>query len=233
MAIAEEEPDVVIACVGGGSNFAGLAFPYYRRKLEGKSSARLVPSRPGVPTHRGRVPLRPRRRGRHDAADADVHPGHDFVPAGIHAGGLRYTANPAREPADRTRARWRRSPSTRRSASTPPSRSRARRAFCRHPSRATRSVRRSTRRLPRRPRRGPLHPVQPLGPRSLRPRRVRGVQLRQAAGLRLRLRHHPPASNTRHPAGPGPRRARAPPRVAPKMKEQSTTCTARGSRYAG
>ena len=46
MALAEEEPDVVVACVGGGSNFAGLAFPYYHRKLEGKSNARLLAVEP-------------------------------------------------------------------------------------------------------------------------------------------------------------------------------------------
>jgi tryptophan synthase beta chain len=46
MALADEEPDVVIACVGGGSNFAGLAFPYYHRKLQGKSNARLLAVEP-------------------------------------------------------------------------------------------------------------------------------------------------------------------------------------------
>lgn len=46
MALAEDEPDVVIACVGGGSNFAGLAFPYYHRKLQGKSNARLLAVEP-------------------------------------------------------------------------------------------------------------------------------------------------------------------------------------------
>ena len=46
MEIAEDEPDVVIGCVGGGSNFAGIAFPYYHRKLEGKSNARLLAVEP-------------------------------------------------------------------------------------------------------------------------------------------------------------------------------------------
>jgi len=41
MEVAEDEPDVVIGCFGGGSNFAGLAFPYYHRRLQGHSKARL------------------------------------------------------------------------------------------------------------------------------------------------------------------------------------------------
>jgi tryptophan synthase beta chain len=92
MALAEEEPDVVIACVGGGSNFAGLAFPYYRRKLEGKSNARLLAVEPKA------CPTLTAGEYRYDLGDeAGMTPqmlmytlGHDFVPAGIHAGGLRY-----------------------------------------------------------------------------------------------------------------------------------------------
>jgi len=92
MALAEEEPDVVIACVGGGSNFAGIAFPYYHRKLEGKSSARLLAVEPKA------CPTLTAGEYRYDLGDeAGMTPqmlmytlGHDFVPAGIHAGGLRY-----------------------------------------------------------------------------------------------------------------------------------------------
>ncbi|MDO9107867.1 MAG: TrpB-like pyridoxal phosphate-dependent enzyme, partial [Coriobacteriia bacterium] len=92
MALAEEEPDVVIACVGGGSNFAGLAFPYYHRKLEGKSNARLLAVEPKA------CPTLTAGEYRYDLGDeAGMTPqmlmytlGHDFVPAGIHAGGLRY-----------------------------------------------------------------------------------------------------------------------------------------------
>ncbi|MCE5203336.1 MAG: TrpB-like pyridoxal phosphate-dependent enzyme [Coriobacteriales bacterium] len=92
MQLADEEPDVVIACVGGGSNFAGLAFPYYHRKLEGKSHARLVAVEPKA------CPSLTAGEYRYDLADeAGMTPqllmytlGHDFVPAGIHAGGLRY-----------------------------------------------------------------------------------------------------------------------------------------------
>ncbi len=92
MEIAEDEPDVVIACVGGGSNFAGIAFPYYRRKLEGKSKARLVAVEPKA------CPTLTAGEYKYDLGDeAGMTPqmlmytlGHDFVPAGIHAGGLRY-----------------------------------------------------------------------------------------------------------------------------------------------
>jgi tryptophan synthase beta chain len=92
MALADEEPDVVIACVGGGSNFAGLAFPYYHRKLAGKSNARLLAVEPKA------CPTLTAGEYRYDLGDeAGMTPqmlmytlGHDFVPAGIHAGGLRY-----------------------------------------------------------------------------------------------------------------------------------------------
>jgi tryptophan synthase beta chain len=92
MELADEEPDVVIACVGGGSNFAGIAFPYYRRKLEGKSNARLLAVEPKA------CPTLTAGEYRYDLGDeAGMTPqmlmytlGHDFVPAGIHAGGLRY-----------------------------------------------------------------------------------------------------------------------------------------------
>ncbi len=92
MALAEAEPDVVIACVGGGSNFAGIAFPYYYRKKQGLSKARLLGVEPKS------CPTLTAGEYRYDLGDeAGMTPqmkmytlGHDFVPAGIHAGGLRY-----------------------------------------------------------------------------------------------------------------------------------------------
>jgi len=92
MELAADEPDVVIGCVGGGSNFAGLAFPYYRRKLDGKSNARLLGVEPKA------CPTLTAGEYRYDLGDeAGMTPqllmytlGHDFVPAGIHAGGLRF-----------------------------------------------------------------------------------------------------------------------------------------------
>jgi len=92
MELADDEPDVVIGCIGGGSNFAGIAFPYYRRKLDGKSNARLLAVEPKA------CPTLTAGEYRYDLGDeAGMTPqllmytlGHDFVPAGIHAGGLRY-----------------------------------------------------------------------------------------------------------------------------------------------
>ena len=89
--LAGEYPDVVVGCVGGGSNFAGLAYPFMRRNLrEG-----------GDPLRRGRaggVPDPDPRRYRYDFGDTvgltPLMPmytlGHDFVPPPVHAGGLRY-----------------------------------------------------------------------------------------------------------------------------------------------
>jgi len=92
MELAEDEPDVIIGCCGGGSNFAGLAFPYHKRKLDGKSKARLLAVEPKA------CPTLTKGEYRYDFGDeAKMTPqmkmytlGHDFVPAGIHAGGLRY-----------------------------------------------------------------------------------------------------------------------------------------------
>ena len=91
MALAGEYPDVVIAAHGGGSNFAGLAFPFLRDKINGKQ-VRLLASEPtSCPTLTKGVYA-------FDYGDtAGLTPvmkmhtlGHDFMPPGIHAGGLRY-----------------------------------------------------------------------------------------------------------------------------------------------
>ncbi len=92
MQMAEAEADVVIGCVGGGSNFAGIAFPFYRERLAGRSKPRLVGVEPKA------CPTLTKGEYRYDLGDeAGMTPqmmmytlGHDFVPAGIHAGGLRY-----------------------------------------------------------------------------------------------------------------------------------------------
>jgi tryptophan synthase beta chain len=97
MAMAEAEPDVVIGCVGGGSNFAGIAFPYYyRNKSEGKNTRLLAVEPKACPTLTA-------GEYKYDYGDeAKMAPqlvmytlGHDFVPAGIHAGGLRYHGDSA------------------------------------------------------------------------------------------------------------------------------------------
>jgi tryptophan synthase beta chain len=91
MKLAGEYPDVVIACHGGGSNFAGLAFPFARDKMHGKQ-VRLVAAEPTS------CPTLTRGVYTYDFGDTGkmtplmkMHTlGHDFMPPGIHAGGLRY-----------------------------------------------------------------------------------------------------------------------------------------------
>jgi tryptophan synthase beta chain len=92
MELAGEEPDVIIGCIGGGSNFAGIAFPFVRRKIVEKKPYRLVAVEPSVCASLTKGELR------YDFGDtAQTTPllwmytlGHDFIPPKIHAGGLRY-----------------------------------------------------------------------------------------------------------------------------------------------
>jgi tryptophan synthase beta chain len=92
MELAGERPDVVIGCVGGGSNFAGLTFPYIREVLRGNSEMRFLAAEPAA------CPTLTRGAYRYDFGDtAGLTPlmpmftlGHDFVPPPMHAGGLRY-----------------------------------------------------------------------------------------------------------------------------------------------
>ena len=92
MELAGEEPDSVIACCGGGSNFAGLAFPFIRRKITEKKKYRLVAVEPSA------CPSLTKGELRYDFGDtAEMTPllmmhtmGHTFMPPSIHAGGLRY-----------------------------------------------------------------------------------------------------------------------------------------------
>ncbi len=91
MQLAGDFPNVVIGCVGGGSNFAGLAFPFLRHRLAGKP-IRFVAAEPKS------CPSMSRGEYRYDFGDTTkLTPlvkmytlGHSFVPPGIHAGGLRY-----------------------------------------------------------------------------------------------------------------------------------------------
>jgi tryptophan synthase beta chain len=92
MGMAGAEPDVVIGCAGGGSNFAGLAFPFLRRRLRGESETRFLAVEPAS------CPSLTQGEYRYDFGDnAGTTPllkmhtlGNDFRPAPIHAGGLRY-----------------------------------------------------------------------------------------------------------------------------------------------
>jgi tryptophan synthase beta chain len=91
MELAEEYPDVVIGCSGGGSNLAGLAFPFLRRAKAGAPAVRLVAVEPAA------CPTLTRGRIAYDYADTlELTPlfrmhtlGHKFVPPPVHAGGLR------------------------------------------------------------------------------------------------------------------------------------------------
>ncbi len=91
MELAGEEPEVVIGCFGGGSNFGGLALPYVLDRLAGKGP-RILAVEPAA------CPSLTKGRLAYDYGDtAKLTPlikmytlGHDFVPPGIHAGGLRY-----------------------------------------------------------------------------------------------------------------------------------------------
>jgi tryptophan synthase beta chain len=92
MDLANEYPDVVIGCAGGGSNFAGIAFPFLRENLKNGKRTRLLAVEPTA------APSLTKGVYTFDYGDtAKMAPvvkmhtlGHDFIPAGIHAGGLRY-----------------------------------------------------------------------------------------------------------------------------------------------
>jgi len=92
MDLAGEYPDVVIGCVGGGSNFAGIAYPFLRQNLKDGQRTRLLAVEPTA------TPSLTKGVYAFDYGDtAQMAPivkmhtlGHTFMPAGIHAGGLRY-----------------------------------------------------------------------------------------------------------------------------------------------
>jgi tryptophan synthase beta chain len=90
--MAGEQPDIIIACTGGGSNFAGLAFPFIGQKLRGEADYHFIAAEPTA------APSLTRGVYAYDYGDTGkmapivkMHTlGHDFVPDPIHAGGLRY-----------------------------------------------------------------------------------------------------------------------------------------------
>ncbi len=92
MDLAGEYPDVVIGCVGGGSNFAGIAYPFLRENITNGQKTRILAVEPSA------TPSLTKGSYTFDYGDtAQMAPivkmhtlGHDFVPAPIHAGGLRY-----------------------------------------------------------------------------------------------------------------------------------------------
>jgi tryptophan synthase beta chain len=92
MEMAGEGPDIIVGCTGGGSNFAGLAFPFLGAKLRGGANVRMVAVEPAA------CPSLTRGRYAYDFGDtAHLTPlvkmhtlGSTFTPPGFHAGGLRY-----------------------------------------------------------------------------------------------------------------------------------------------
>ena len=91
MELAEAFPDVVIGCVGGGSNFAGLAFPFLREKIAGRDIDVLACEPAACPTlTRGLFAYDFGDTGKLTPLVPMHTLGHDFIPAPIHAGGLRY-----------------------------------------------------------------------------------------------------------------------------------------------
>jgi tryptophan synthase beta chain len=92
MALTGERPDVIIACAGGGSNFAGLTFPFVGEILRGEASYRVIAAEPEA------APSLTRGVYAYDFGDTGkmapivkMHTlGSDFMPEPIHAGGLRY-----------------------------------------------------------------------------------------------------------------------------------------------
>ena len=92
LAKVDEIPDLIVGCTGGGSNFAGLAFPFLREKLAGRMDPVVRAVEPAS------CPSLTKGRYAYDFGDAagmtplmKMHTlGHDFVPDPIHAGGLRY-----------------------------------------------------------------------------------------------------------------------------------------------
>ena len=92
MAMAGEYPDIVIGCFGGGSNFSGISFPFMRHNFKDGKKTRFIAAEPAS------CPKLTKGKFEYDFGDeAGYTPlipmftlGHDFRPANIHAGGLRY-----------------------------------------------------------------------------------------------------------------------------------------------
>ena len=92
MEMTGDQPDVIIGCVGGGSNYSGFCYPFMGDRLAGKSQARFVACEPAA------CPTLTKGSWAYDFGDTgQMTPllpmytlGHTFVPAPVHAGGLRY-----------------------------------------------------------------------------------------------------------------------------------------------
>jgi tryptophan synthase beta chain len=92
MEIIGEDPDVIVGCVGGGSNFGGAVFPFIKDQLDEKIDCKFIAAEPSS------CPTLTKGEYKYDFGDtAGLTPllkmytlGHDFVPPSVHAGGLRY-----------------------------------------------------------------------------------------------------------------------------------------------
>ena len=92
MELADDYPDVIVGCTGGGSNFGGIAFPYLGEKLRGGKDLKIVAVEPAA------CPTLTRGKYAYDFGDTGhltplvkMHTlGSTFIPPGFHSGGLRY-----------------------------------------------------------------------------------------------------------------------------------------------
>jgi tryptophan synthase beta chain len=92
MEIVGEDPDIIVGCVGGGSNFGGAVFPFVKDQLDEKIDCKFIAAEPSS------CPTLTQGEYKYDFGDtAGLTPllkmytlGHDFVPPSVHAGGLRY-----------------------------------------------------------------------------------------------------------------------------------------------
>jgi phosphoserine phosphatase len=178
MEMAGDYPDVVVGCTGGGSNFAGIAFPFLGEQLRGGKQGAHRRGRAGGLSQPHPRPLRLRlRRHRHLTPLVKMHTlGSTFMPPGFHAGGLRYHGMaPLVSHVKELGLIEAKAYHQTRSASRPARAVRARR----HPAGARGEPRRA-----RRDRRGaplqgggrpPHDPVQPVRPRPLRHAGLHGL----------------------------------------------------------
>ncbi len=187
---ADDEADVVVGCIGGGSNFAGFSFPFAADKLTGKNrKRRIVADRAErVPEpHQGQVRLRLRRHRRADPAREDAHPRPHLHPARrCTRAACATTAWPRSSASSTTRAdRGARGAPARHLRGRGPA-SRGPKGILPAPE-AAHAVRGAIDEALQRQegRQAQDDRVQPLRPRLLRPLRLRGVPGGQAPGLRV------------------------------------------------
>lgn len=92
LSMIDTDPDIIVGCVGGGSNFAGAIFPFVKDQLDGNINCKFIAAEPSS------CPTISQGEYKYDFGDsAGMTPlikmytlGHDFVPPSVHAGGLRY-----------------------------------------------------------------------------------------------------------------------------------------------